>query len=170
MKTFYKGILENYVNNKNDCFNNKKATRLIQITEKEIPAVKTMYKDNTFWNLDICKKLGVAKPPSFNTTLHFYLNNITNPEVKYPAFLSYSGITDKQKHYQSPTLNISQILILEYLNSSWHGGSEFWLKQTNKNKIQPIFTVYYKDIDNIIYKTSNMNNLTESNFIHSKPI
>ena len=154
---FYEEIFTNFGDNMNKCLNNKIAIRLFQITEKEKPEIERYIKNNMLWKLDICNDLGVTKPPIFNTILHFYLNT-ADSEKKYPAVLSYGGF-DKQKQYESPALNKTQISMLEYFNSSWMAGSKFWIYDTNENKIQPILVVYDKDIDNINGSINHINDL-----------
>ena len=99
--------------------NNAKAIRLIQITDNELKKIQIQYRNNEFWNLDVCRRIAMKKVSAehmaFNTTLHFYRNNISDPSFRNYAVVSYGVWIDNQLNR---LINQSQISQFEYYNST----------------------------------------------------
>ena len=163
-------IISNYTENVDKCHNKKNAVRLIQINNNEISTVKKSIKHNSFWNLDVCNKLGITKEPNFTTTLHFYLNDLNNNEKKSKAYIFYNGMNKSKQPLVSSELNRESIDMLEYYNSTWHVGSPFWLQHNAKNKINSLFNEYNDSLLKINQKIILIHKITDNSLIEKSKI
>lgn len=137
-------LINNYTDNVYKCNHNENAIRFIQINKKELSYVKDNITDNSFWELDVCNKLGLTIPTNFTTTLYFYLNDPESNQKKSKANLYYNGMI--KQILSSPEFDKKAINMFEYYDASWHVGSPFWLQFNAKDKISSLFNEYKDNI------------------------
>lgn len=155
---FYKSITETVINNTQKCNSHEYAHRSIQTSGEEVDEVKRYVKNKAFWLLDICYVIADSRDGTLSvinnsTLLSFYNNDETLK--KYRAYSNFVPESYNQE-YESPLLSKPQVENLEYYNSSYYGGSPFWLNHNLKNRLDSLYSNHFEKVQGLINDISSV--------------